>query len=357
MTIALATAVLNDGDAIGHDVRGMAAVLRADGHDVALFAEKARVDEEVLPLDELAAFLRDDGNAVIYHHSQACDAARTIERHRRQAVVKFHNVTPPRFFAGLDAAAVRSCEAGRRQAIQLARAGVPFWADSAFNARDLAADVPGFRADELPPFHQAETLLDTPPDGGSLPGLDDWATTLLCVGRVAPNKNLELAVETLAAAKRHDPAARLIVAGGHVYADYTARVTRRAEELGVADALVVTGHVTAAQLKALYLASDLLLVTSDHEGFCVPLVEAMALGVPIVGVPRTAVPDTGGDAVRYADDAPALATAIREMIDDAATRERHLRAGRRRYRERFSPAAIADRFRELFARQFAPCVV
>ncbi|QEL15316.1 glycosyltransferase [Limnoglobus roseus] len=356
MTVAIATPILNDGDAIGHDVLGMANALRADGHDVRFFAEKARVDEDVFPLADLADFLRHGDNAVIYHHSLRCDTAvRAVERYPHQAVVKFHNVTPPRFFTDVNPEAVPDCEVGRQQAIRLARSGVPFWVDSAFNARDLADDVPTLRSEELPPFHQAETLLRTTPDADNLGGLDNWAPTLLCVGRVAPNKNLELAVETLA--ELRDPHARLVLAGEHVYADYSDRVLKRAESLGVAGSLVVTGHVSTAQLKALYLASDLLLVTSDHEGFCVPLVEAMVLGVPIVGVPRTAVPDTGGDAVRYANDAPTLANAVREVIDDSPTRERHLRAGRRRYRERFSQTAIAARFRELFARQFAACAV
>lgn len=349
MSVAIAAPNLAAGDAIGHDVLGMAAALRAAGEDVRLFADTARVADEVFPLADLDDFLA-AGHDLIYHHSLRCDAAVTaVERFRRRAVVKFHNVTPSRFFADLNPAAARLCDVGRQQAVRLARLGVPFWADSAFNARDLAADVPDVCCEELPPFHQADELLTTAPDADGLPGLDAWATTLLCVGRVAPNKNLELAVETLAALA--DPHARLILAGEHVYEAYSDRVLRRAEALGVSAAVIVTGRVTAAQLKALYLSADMLLVTSEHEGFCVPLVEAMALGVPVVGVPRTAVPDTAGDALHAADDAPALAAAVRAVLEDASLRECRVRAGRRRYRERFAPAAIAGRFHELFARQ------
>ena len=112
--------------------------------------------------------------------------------------------------------------------------------------------------------------------------------------------------------------------------------------------MVVTGRVTVPQLKALYLSADALLVTSDHEGFCVPLVEAMSLGVPVVAVPHAAVPDTAGPAARYADaDPAALAGAIHEVIADGGARERHLLAGRERYDERFTSAAIGRRFLEL----------
>jgi glycosyltransferase involved in cell wall biosynthesis len=355
MTVAILTPVLNDGDAVGNDILGMAAALRAAGQNVAFFAEKARVNEDVLPLDELDAFLSDDRNTAIYHHSIQCDAAvRLVEKYRDRAAVKFHNVTPARFFAAVNPDAVRGSEVGRHQTVRLAKAGVPFWVDSDFNGRDLQQDVPTLRYEELPPFHQAEKLADLSPDADQLAGLDDWATTLLCVGRVAPNKNLELAVKTLADVRQRDPAARLIVAGEHVFPTYSNRVLDRAKELGVEDGLIVTGRVTAAQLKALYLSADVLLVTSDHEGFCVPLVEAMLLGVPVVAVPRTAVPDTGGDAARYADDAPSLARAATEMIGEGRVRERHLLAGRRRYRERFSTAAIAARFLDLFSANLCP---
>lgn len=355
MTIAILTPVLNDGDAVGNDILGMAAALRAAGHGVAFFAEKARVDEEVFPLGDLDAFLADDANAAIYHHSIQCDAAvRLVEKYRDRAVVKFHNVTPARFFADVNPDAVRGSEVGRQQAVRLAKAGVPFWVDSDFNGRDLRDDVPTLRYEELPPFHQAEKLADLSPDADQLAGLDDWATTLLCVGRVAPNKNLELAVETLAEVRQHDAAARLVVAGEHVFPTYSNRVLDRAKALGVEDALIVAGRVTTGQLKALYLSADVLLVTSDHEGFCVPLVEAMSLGVPVVAVPRTAVPDTGGAAVRYADDAASLAVAAGEMIADGRVRERHLLAGRRRYRERFSTDAIAARFLELVSANLCP---
>lgn len=354
MTVALAARVLNDGDAIGNDLLGMAEALRGRGRSVALFAEKARLNEDVRPLDELAAFLKAPDNTLIYHHSNDCESAvRVIENHRSQVAVKYHNATPPRFFADTDAALVRETERGRQQAVRLANLGGPFWVDSEFNGRDLAGDVPNVRYDELPPFHQAESLAKVTPDTDGLAGLDDWTTTLLAVGRVAPNKNLELAVDVLAELRsRRGRPARLIVAGEHLFPDYSARLLERAKRRGIEDELIVTGRVSPGQLKALYQSADALLVTSEHEGFCVPLVEAMALGVPVAALPRTAVPGTAGDAALYAEDASGLADAVAQLVDDGPLRERQVRLGFRRYRERFATAAIAARFLALFDRSF-----
>lgn len=352
MTIALAARVLNDGDAIGNDLLGMANALR--DRKVVLFAEKARVDADVRPLGELAEFLRSSANSLIYHHSNDCEVAfRIIETHRSQVVVKYHNATPSKFFANIDGGLIRETERGRQQALRLAKLGVSFWVDSDFNGGDLADDVPGFRYDELPPFHQAETLARTTPDTDRLAGLDDWTTTLLAVGRVAPNKNLELAIDVLAELRsRGHRSARLIVAGEHLFPDYSARLLERAKFRGVEDAFVVTGRVSTGQLKALYQSADVLLSTSEHEGFCVPLVESMALGVPLVALPRTAVPGTAGDAALFADDARGLADAAVQLIADGPLREAQTRLGFHRYRERFSSTAIAARFLELFDRKF-----
>ena len=348
--IALVTPHLTDGDAVGNDVLGMARALRARGHRVGLFAESARVDEEVRPADELSRALGPD-DLLIYHHSIRCEAGvRAVEARPDQSVVKYHNITPPRYFAGADKDAEEGAAVGLKQIDRLARTGAPVWVDSAFNGRELAAAAPGRAFPELPPFHQADRLAAVPPDAHAVAGLDGWGTTVLCVGRVAPNKNLLLAVDAFAAYRRRfDPAARLVIAGPHVFHSYSEEVEARVKARGADGHVIATGRVTVAQLKALYLTADALLVTSDHEGFCVPLVEAMTLGTPVVAVPHAAIPDTAGDAARYAPpDADALADALHAVIADGEARERQVLAGRERYDARFTGRAIEERFLDLF---------
>jgi glycosyltransferase involved in cell wall biosynthesis len=350
MRVAIATPNLTAWDGVGNDVLGMARALRGRGHRVGLFADDARIDEHVRPLADLFRAARGADDMLIYHHSIQCETGvRAIEELPGRKVVKYHNITPPRFFAGIDAETAGKAAVGLKQAVRLCRTDATVWVDSAFNGRELGEIAPDGAFAELPPFQQADRLAATAPDAHAVAGLDGWGTVILCVGRVAPNKNLGLAVDTFAAYRRQfDPTARLVIAGEHIFHGYSQTIGERVKEHGIDDSVVVSGRVSVPHLKALYMTADALLVTSDHEGFCVPLAEAMVLGTPVVAVPHAAIPDTAGDAARYAVPTPAsLAEALDEVIA-GESRERRLAAGRRRYDEHFTTAAIERRFLELF---------
>ena len=351
MTVGIALPTLNDGDAVGNDALGMARALRGRGHDVLFFAWNGQVGESVRTPEELPQCLTSPDDVLIYHHSIGCEwAVRGVERLPGRAVVKYHNVTPPHFFRAYNREVARGCEQGLRQLKRLAKSDAVLWADSEFNAADLTAAGAGRPVAVLPPFHQTDALLQAEPDRGAVSGLDDWATNVLLVGRLVPNKNIPLAVRAVAEyARRHDPRTRLIVVGDRPVPACAAAIDEVIRAEGRVGQVVVTGKVTVAQLKALYLTSDALLVTSLHEGFCVPLVEAMGLLTPVVAVPNAAVPGTGGDAALYADATPeALAGRLHEAIADPAVKRRQLARGRQRYADHFDNAAIERRFLALF---------
>jgi glycosyltransferase involved in cell wall biosynthesis len=276
---------------------------------------------------------------------------RAVETLPCRVAVKYHNVTPPKFFAAGSEVA-KGCAEGVRQVARLARTRAHLWADSEFNAADFRAVAPTREVAELPPFHHGEHLIRTDPDLRSVGGLDDWGTNLLLVGRVVPNKNLPLAIRSLAEYRRRfDTHARLVVVGDRPVPDHAKEVDKLARDLGQDGHTLITGKVTTAQLKALYLTADALLVTSLHEGFCVPLVEAMGLRRPVVAVPTAAVPFTGGDAASYCEaDPTALAEAVHRVLSDSVGREAQVARGRDRYEAKFTPAAIGARFEALFDR-------
>jgi glycosyltransferase involved in cell wall biosynthesis len=353
MRALLSTLVLNDGDAIGNDLLGMASALEDRGVEVTLFAEKTRIARHVESLSSLPAQFRNSDSILIHHHSLQCDEALNAIRHDpRRAIVKYHNVTPARYFVEADAEMIQMTEQGEQQARLAARSGATMWVDSDFNGRELGQGRNEYHV--LPPFHEADKLVELPPDADSIAGLDDWGTTLLCVGRVAPNKNLELAIETLAQVRRHtDANARLILAGEHLFPSYSQKLRDLAQRLSVAEATLVTGRVSSAQLKALYRTADVLLVTSHHEGFCVPLVEAMALEVPIVAVPRAAIPETAGDAALFVETAEEMANCVHQLVQDFKMREELLVRAGVRYRQRFSTVALRSQFWDRLGEQTA----
>jgi glycosyltransferase involved in cell wall biosynthesis len=341
---------LYHGDAVGNDAVGMARNLRRRGVEVTFFNNGSPSPEPVVHIDEVPNVLTSPDDLLIYHHSIGFEpGVRAVERTvcRRKAV-KYHNVTPPEFFADNKKVA-KGCEEGIAQVGRLADTGATIWADSVYNGEHVQRFRPGRVFHDLPPFHHADQLLALAPDHSAVAGFDDWTTTILTVGRVVPNKNLPLAVAAFADYRRRfNPHARLVIAGDQPVPAHAAAVRECIETYDQGGHVFITGKVSNAQLKALYLVADVLLVTSRHEGFCVPLVEAMGLHVPVVAVPAAAVPYTAGDAARYADaDAAALATQVDAVLTDDSERERQVDCGRGRYDERFSTAAIERRFTRL----------
>jgi glycosyltransferase involved in cell wall biosynthesis len=134
-----------------------------------------------------------------------------------------------------------------------------------------------------------------------------------------------------------DPAARLSIVGGRTLLLYARALERLAAELEVADAVDFTDNLTFPQLVAHYRAADVFVSLSEHEGFCVPLVEAMHFGVPTVAHACCAVPETVGDATVLLDDKDPLtvAVAVQRVLSDDAVRKAMIEAGHGRV-EHFS---------------------
>jgi glycosyltransferase involved in cell wall biosynthesis len=351
--VGLIIPTLTNGDAVGNDALGMAEILRQRGDTVTFFVTTTTLDEEdTQDIDDIGEIMNRPDDVLIYHHSIGFDrGVKAIERlPAKRKAVKYHNVTPPEFFKGVNSEVQRACAAGIAELPRLAKTSAHIWTDSVYNGEHLQKLAPGRAYTELPPFHQADELLTVEPDYRVVSGLDDWGTNILFVGRVAPNKNVPLAAQAFASySERFDKRARLIIVGDMPVPKHAEAVKDQMLALGIADRVFITGKVSTAQLKALYLTSDVLLMTSLHEGFCVPLIEAMGLRVPVVAVPNAAIPYTGGDAVRYAGaDAVELANTIDAVLTDEAAREQAMNVGRDRYLTRFTNAAIREKFERLY---------
>jgi glycosyltransferase involved in cell wall biosynthesis len=163
---------------------------------------------------------------------------------------------------------------------------------------------------------------------------------------VSPNKGLESTIAALAVARGHgDPEATLVIVGKPATSSYVAALQRFVAEMGLSGAVRFTGHASDATVAAAYAEADVLVVTSEHEGFCVPVVEAMARGLPVVAFDQGAVPEVLGDAgVLVSDKDPyALAASIAAVLADTARRNALAEAGGLRLRE-LDLAGAADRF-------------
>ncbi|VTS03810.1 glycosyltransferase [Tuwongella immobilis] len=355
MKVVILTPTLTEGDAVGNDVQGMAATLRQMGHRVILAVRSLTKQFPVVSYRQVPELLDSPDDLLIYHHSICFEeAVRMIEKLNCRKIVKYHNITPPQFFEGVSRDLIRYCQEGLNQVPRLMRPDVRIWSDSAYNCESIHAHDPNFPVEVLAPFHQVQSLLDARAESMGIGMNDDWLTNILVLGRIVPNKNILLAVETFAEYHRqYNPNSRLVIVGEAAHRLYNDKVLKRIRALKIGGSVVLAGKVTLEQLKAYFLVSQALLCTSSHEGFCVPLIEGMGMRVPIVAVSNTAIPGTAGPAALYADDAAGLAAHLNRLRTDSDLLERQLLAGVNRYHSEFSTEAIAARFRLLLDRALA----
>ena len=235
-------------------------------------------------------------------------------------VVNSHNVTPVRDVADWEPDAVYGLSWGRAQLAAFAAKADLGIAVSRYNAREL--DAAGFRRTTVVPVLVDVEAFERDVDEAAvtrLTGPSAW----LFVGRVAPHKSQHDLIKAFAVYRRvYDPAAVLRIVGAPSSAAYDTALRSLADALGVAGAVEITGGVGAGELAAHYRAADAFVCLSEHEGFCVPLLEAMHHRLPIVAFASTAVPETVADAgLLLPQKGPAtVAAAVHRVLSDAVLR-------------------------------------
>ncbi len=342
---AIVTSHITTGDAVSNDVLAMQRVLANHGADARMYAESGDFDEpNTWPLAQVDEFLQDPNDVLIYHHSLGWDAGLSLLQQRRgRTVIKYHNVTPPEFFAGVSSWHEERCTAGRRHLEFIAQAQfASYLSDSRYNMRELLAlGVDEARSFVVPPFHQIDRLDSVSADLETLETYRDGKTNVLSVSRVAPHKNQAALIEAFAI-YHHDynPKSRLIIVGREepLFKTYSESLRELINFYLLHDAVVFAGAVSEATLKAFYLLSNVFLFASKHEGFSVPLVEAMALKVPIVSCAAAAIPET---VVVLEDFNPeGMAAALDLVSSNEATNAALGMSGWRRYENNFTNARI-----------------
>jgi glycosyltransferase involved in cell wall biosynthesis len=192
---------------------------------------------------------------------------------------------------------------------------------SAYNEAELAAA--GFRRTAVVP-PAAAVPVERRPGTTEAPAPVPTGARWLCIGRMAPNKSLEDAITGLLVARaHHDPDATLLVVGRSVVPSYTAALHRFTDELGLHDAVTFAGALSDGELAAALSGADALVVTSRHEGFGVPVLEAMAAGIPVVANAVGALPEVVGDGglLVEAGEPYALAAALHQVRHDDTLRQ------------------------------------
>jgi glycosyltransferase involved in cell wall biosynthesis len=259
-------------------------------------------EHQIFPVEEIGKFLRDPSDLLIYHYSIEWHPGLGLLRDLKcRTAIKYHNVTPPEFFAGISAWHVEKCHVGRAELKTLVRANCDLYlADSEYNRQDLLAQgASESKSFVVPPFHHIDRLRSIEADFEILDDYRDEKTNILMVGRVSPNKGHQTLIEAFADYYHdYNPNSRLLIVGKEeeAFKLYSRRLRELAVFLLAEEAVLFIGEASDSELKAYYLSANIFAIASEHEGFCVPLVEAMSMKVPVVAYASSAIPDTVGGA-------------------------------------------------------------
>jgi glycosyltransferase involved in cell wall biosynthesis len=336
------------GDAVGDNARMLRDLLRRWGHNSEIFAMTIDDDmaEDALPWGDAGST---SGDVTIYHYGVPSPMSERFGRLPGTRVLHYHNVTPAHFFAPFDAGLARICQLGREQLAKLADRTDLALGVSAFNVSELQRM--GFaNTGILPIFVDTDRLRRAP----AVPALDKMLSepfaNILFVGRIAPNKKIEDHIRLAEHYKRYvDFAYRFIFVGktDSVPRYYDAIRGLVAEYRQLSDRFWFTGPVPDAELAAYYRHAHAYVSLSEHEGFCVPLVEAMSMDVPVLAYGAGAVPETlGGAGVCFhPKDLEHAAELVGALVYDEALRAAVIAGQRQRLlvfsRERFEHQARA----------------
>lgn len=284
---------LNYGDAVGNDVMAIDRALAEEGYITGIFAQHIhrRIPfGKAYTLDRLPKLTEED--IIIYHFASQDDYVEVIKKMPCKLILRYHNITPPKFFHGYDDNAEKVTSAGLEQVKSL-RDRVDYgMIVSEFNKRDLIGM--GYKC----PMNIVPILIpfkdyDRKPNEDVLNKYADGVTNILFVGRMAPNKKVEDVIISYACyKKKYNANSRLFLVGNFSQEDKYYQYLESVIKKEMVEDVIFPGHIGFDEILSYYKIADVFLCMSEHEGFCVPLIEAMKFSVPIVAYDSSAIPDT-----------------------------------------------------------------
>ena len=340
--------MLHRDDAVGRHTLRLRDVLAARGIDSRIYVEMVDPETE----DETRLFTRYEqdaqrGDVLLYQFATASAIAPWLAGRRETLAVNYHNVTPPEYYAAWNNPMARHQLRAIHERGSLAPRTSLAVAVSAYNEAELRTS--GYpRTAVVPPAAIAPTG-STAAQGATT--ATSAGSRWICIGRVAPNKGIELVLMALLVARaHHDAGVTLQVVGRPVVPSYSRALERFVDELGIRDAVTFRGSVSDDDLVATMATADVLIMASRHEGFGVPVIEAMTMGLPVVANSAGALPEVIGDAGLLVDatDPYALAEAAARATRDGELRRALAEAGTKRVKELDLPTA-GDRTIDLIA--------
>jgi glycosyltransferase involved in cell wall biosynthesis len=331
------------GDAIGDSARRVRDLLRTLGHQSELYA--LTIDDDltgdVRPFGDPGARR---GDLTIFHYALPSPMTSAFAALERGRVLQYHNVTPAAFFAPYDPGLFRLAALGRQELSTLVGSVDLALGDSEYNRQEL--ESLGFSRTGVFPIAVDTSRITRRVERPALEAmLDDGLVNFLFVGRIAPNKKIEDHIRLAECYKRYvDAYYRFVFVGRYdVVPRYYSMIRALMTEYRLLDdRFIFTGAVPDEELAVYYRHAAVYISMSEHEGFCVPLLEAMAADVPVLAYAAGAIPDTlGGAGVQFAPKDLELAAELLGALAFDDTLRAAVIAGQRRRLLDFGDVRIA----------------
>ncbi len=341
----------SEHDAISNDAAWQARLLKGKGFDAFLYAEGSspKLASEMISIEEMKHLAAEPRTLLIYHHGVYWIlGAQILKEARCVTVMKYHNITPPEFYRPYDRIATFATEAGRTQTGDFLEKK-QFHAiicDSYYNLNDLRTY--GFELPQsfvVPPFTQLSDFDRITSDEAIKTKLEqNGRLNLLFVGRIVPNKGILSIIEVMRKYIRfYGAAIEINIIGGLGLSEetYFREIEDKINSYQLDQHIHFLKKVEFAQIKAYFEYSAAFLLMSEHEGFCVPILESQYLGLPILALGLAAVPETIGENQLVLDDKnpAAFAVALHRLKTDKTLRQQCIEAGYKNY-QRFEPEVL-----------------
>lgn len=337
------------GDAVSNDARAISKVISEMGYKTGIYAynvDQRIKDANVHKISKLPKL--SDEDIVIFNHSTGTELCYDLEKLGGRKMMIYHNITPPNFFAKYNPVAANLTRKGYEGTKYLSNKIGYVMADSSYNASDLrnmGYECPMYVRPILIPFEDYKKE----PDNGIIEQYsDDGYTNIVFVGRIAPNKKQEDLIKAFAYYKKNvNPMSRLILVGNDSGMERYSHALKNYVDALMVDDVIFTGQISFKAILAYYRIADVFLCMSEHEGFCVPLVEAMFFDVPIIAYDSSAIADTlRGSGILTADKDPIFVSLlIDRLVKDKDLRQEIVEGQRARLKD-FAYEKVREQFIE-----------
>lgn len=343
------------GDAITNYALEIQRIFQSAGVSSLLFAPDQHIapdlkETKVKGLSEAVQHLKKE-DILLYHYSIGSQASEVYREAPCQKLICYHNITPSKYFRNVSESQARVLDQGREELETLIPYTSVASAVSDFNRKELVEM--GFPKTEVVPLVFPRNYLETEPDVNVLDKYRDGKTNLVFVGRIAPNKRFEDLIKTFYYYhKILDSNSRLLMVGTYVGNEkYYTYLKCLVSDLQLSGHAVFTGHLKLADLIAYYQAGSAFLCLSEHEGFCLPLLEAMQFQLPVFALKRAAVPETMNQSgVLFEEpDYKVMAEVLYRVLQNPLLKENVIRRQNERLRE-YNRISLKDVFFNLFNR-------